>query len=120
MGVGAGAHVFGWGEELLFERDATAGVDPDDDMGEHVADALVFGDEVEFGGGNRFFAVVDGLGAQVGDGPGFGEVGAAASEAEGEEAFSLSLVIFGRDEGEVVGAGIVDSEEAVAVLEEAG
>ncbi len=118
--VGADLLVFGGGEELLFEGDAAVRVYPDDDVGEHVADALVLGDEIELGGGDHLLAVVDVFGAEVGDGPGFGQVGAAASEAEGQEAIGLGLVIFGGDDGEVVGAGIVDAEEAVAVLDEAG
>ena len=97
-------------------RDVAFEVDPDGDVGDGVADLGVFGDEIEFGGFYRAGAVVEGFGAEVGDGPGFGEVGAAAAEAEGEEA----LILRGVDDGEVVGAGIEDLEDAVFVLEELG
>ena len=51
--VGGGLLVVGRGEELLLEGDAALDVDPDDDVGEEVADGLLFGDEVELDGFDR-------------------------------------------------------------------
>ena len=58
--------------------------------------------------------------AEVGDGPGLGEIGSAAAEAEGEEALVLGLIGSGVEDGELVGAGVEDPELRVFVVEEFG
>ena len=120
VGEVGGALVFGWHEELLLQRDGPCGIDPKDDVGEHVAHVGVFGDEIELGGCHHLAAIVDWLGAEVGDGPGFGQLAAAAAEAEGEEALSLCLIISGLHDGEVVRAGVEELQDAIFVLDEFG
>ena len=75
-------------------------------MGEVLAGVGVFAYEVELLNLDGLAVVGEGLGALIGDVPGAGQVGATASEAEGEEAFDFGLVSGFMEDGDLVDAGI--------------
>ncbi len=86
-----------------------------------VADGLGFGDEVELFDLDGFAGLGDLVWALIGDGPGFFEVGAAASEAESHDGFGGGLVLAGGGEFvDLAGASGEDLELAVLKLHDLG